>query len=216
MLGERDPSMRMRAWFGSISGRDREQLFGRTDVVALPDPLPFEQTSASSLRRALFFDQTSWLPDNLLERGDRMMMAGSIEGRMPFMDVELASMAARIPDRFLAGLRSGKRVLRAALRNVLPREILQRRKVGFRVPFHDWFRNRYRDMLRDTLSSEASQVARLCDRSALDRYLREHLEGRNNHERILWTLVNLELFFREFRPEGVDAEEREPARHRFP
>ena len=57
----------------------------------------------SSLRRVLFFDQTSWLPDNLLERGDRMMMAGSIEGRMPFMDVELARVVARFPDHFLIG-----------------------------------------------------------------------------------------------------------------
>jgi asparagine synthase (glutamine-hydrolysing) len=159
--------------------------------------------SASPLRRTLFFDQTSWLADNLLERGDRMMMAGSVEGRMPFMDTELARIAARIPDRFLAGGHGGKRVLRAALRNVLPREILHRPKIGFRVPFHSWFRGRYRDILRDMLASEASQVARICDASALARYLQEHLEGRRNNERILWTLVNLEMFLRTFSPTGV-------------
>ena len=46
----------------------------------------------------LYFDQTSWLPDNLLERGDRITMAASIEARMPFMDTGLAALAARLPD----------------------------------------------------------------------------------------------------------------------
>jgi asparagine synthase (glutamine-hydrolysing) len=203
ILGERDVSTRMRAWFGSISGNDRHRLLGEDIVVAPPDALPFMLETASPLRRTLFFDQTSWLADNLLERGDRMMMAGSIEGRMPFMDIDLARIAARIPDRFLTGRRGGKRVLRAALRNILPQEILHRRKIGFRVPFHAWFRGSYRDVLRDMLTSESSQVARICDASSLAGYLNEHLEGRHNHERILWTLVNLEMFLRTFRPTGV-------------
>jgi len=144
------------------------------------------------------------LPDNLLERGDRMMMAASIEGRMPFMDVELARLASRMPDRFLTGGRGGKRVLRAAMRNSLPAEILTRRKVGFRVPFHAWFRDRLRDELRDMLASANSSVARLCDPAVLRHLLGEHLEGRRNNERMLWTLANLELFLREYRPDGLE------------
>jgi asparagine synthase (glutamine-hydrolysing) len=202
-LGERDFAMRMRAWFGGISQSDRDALLGGARVVAPPDDFPFSIRAHSALRRILFFDQTSWLPDNLLERGDRMMMAASIEGRMPFMDVELARLAARLPDRFLAGGRGGKRVLRAAMRNRLPPEILTRRKIGFRVPLADWFRTRCSDELRDMLASENSSVARLCDRAALQRLLGEHLDGRRNNERVLWTLANLEMFLRTFRPDGV-------------
>jgi asparagine synthase (glutamine-hydrolysing) len=168
------------------------------------DLFPYSLEHASPLRRMLFFDQTSWLPDNLLERGDRMMMAGSIEGRMPFMDTELATLAARMPDEFLVGGRGGKRVLRKALQNILPAEILSRRKNGFRVPMHHWFRDRYSAMLRDLLTGEASQVARLCKPGALHSYLGEHLAGRRNHERILWTLANLEMFLRAFRPVGLE------------
>jgi asparagine synthetase B (glutamine-hydrolysing) len=72
------------------------------------------------VRRAQFFDQTSWLPDNLLERRDRMMMAASIEGRVPFLDVELARLVARLPSRFLIGHPKGKAVLRAAMAGTLP------------------------------------------------------------------------------------------------
>jgi asparagine synthase (glutamine-hydrolysing) len=68
----------------------------------------------------LFFDQTSWLPDSLLERGDRMMMAGSIEGRMPFMDIDMATLVSRFPDKFLVGKAGGKVVLRAATNKIFP------------------------------------------------------------------------------------------------
>ena len=204
MLGEREPSMRTRAWFGGISGADRKALLGTDELPRPPDLFPFTLGSASSLRRMLFFDQTSWLPDNLLERGDRMLMAGSIEGRMPFMDIEFAKVAARIPDRYLSGGRGGKRVLREAMRHVLPREILDRKKIGFRVPFHKWFRERYRDVLSDLLTSEASKVSRICNAAVVRRYLQEHIDGRRNNERVLWTLANLEMFLREFRLEGLD------------
>ena len=117
--GERDLANRMRVWFGGISVKEREAIMGREASLTPPDPYPFSP-KLSSLRQILFFDQTSWLPDNLLERGDRMMMAGSIEGRMPFMDVELARVVARFPDRFLIGTRGGKAVLRASMEKFLP------------------------------------------------------------------------------------------------
>ena len=91
------------------------------------------------MRAILFFDQTSWLPDNLLERGDRMTMAASIEARMPFMDHELAA--------FVSGCRTvaGARVHHQAHpapgdASGAAAEILERPKIGFRVPVNEWFR----------------------------------------------------------------------------
>jgi asparagine synthase (glutamine-hydrolysing) len=73
-LGERNFATRMRSWFGGISDSDRSALLGDSGSIAPPDSFPFSIQTHSALRRILFFDQTSWLPDNLLERGDRMMM----------------------------------------------------------------------------------------------------------------------------------------------
>ncbi len=195
--GERDVQARMRLWFGGTSEAERDLLMRepRSDA-APPDPLPFSLRTGSLLRRILFFDQTSWLPDNLLERGDRMMMAGSVEGRMPFMDVELARLAARLPDAFLTGGRGGKTVLRRVEAEILPPEILNRRKIGFRVPFNQWFRGPQRGFVGDMLLSNASRTARLCNRNLLERLVGDHMEARKNNERLLWALVNLELFFR--------------------
>src|ERR1700733_4116138 len=133
-------------------------MLGRLLSATPPDLFPYSSGIESSLRRTLFFDQTSWLPDNLLERGDRMMMAGSIEGRMPFMDTELAKLVARFPDSFLIGCKGGKAVLRETMKAVLPPRILSRKKVGFRVPFDEWCRGPARDLLLDLVGEGAQQI----------------------------------------------------------
>ncbi|MGY4602901.1 asparagine synthase (glutamine-hydrolyzing) [Bradyrhizobium sp. USDA 4474] len=197
--GERDVVSRMRVWFGGLSVRESEAMLGRNLSATPPDLFPYSPKIESNLRRTLFFDQTSWLPDNLLERGDRMMMAGSIEGRMPFMDTVLASVVARFPDEFLTGGKGGKKVLRAAMDNILPPEIVRRKKIGFRVPIGDWFRGPYRDFLQDMLVSETSRLAQMMSGPKLRTLATEHLSGRQNHERILWSLINLEIFLRTFK-----------------
>src|SRR3984893_3258869 len=156
--GERDLANVMRVWFGGLSVVESEAMLGRLLSATPPDLFPYSSEMESSLRRTLFFDQTSWLPDNLLERGDRMMMAGSIEGPMPFMDNGVGSLVARFPDAVLVGKAKGKVVLRAAMSKTLPHEILFRKKVGFRVPIGEWFRGPYRDFVREVLTSESSQL----------------------------------------------------------
>lgn len=197
--GERDLANRMRVWFGGLSVGESEAMLGRLLSATPPDLFPYSSQIGSSLRRTLFFDQTSWLPDNLLERGDRMMMAGSIEGRMPFMDTVLAGVVARFPDDFLTGGKGGKRVLRAAMDKILPSEIIRRKKIGFRVPIGEWFRGPYREFLRDMLVSETSAVAQMVRGDRLRQLVTEHLDARQNHERLLWSFVNLEIFVRAFR-----------------
>ena len=121
------------------------------------------------------------------------------------MDVELAALVARFPDKFLVGKPRGKVVLRAAMDQILPAEILSRRKVGFRVPVDEWFRGPYREFVSEALLSEASQLHRICDNTVVRRLVNRHIEGRANNEKILWSLVNLELFLRAFKPSDIDA-----------
>jgi len=210
--GERDLVNRMRVWFGGTSVAEVEAMLGRPVSATPPDIYPYSSGLKSSLRRTLFFDQTSWLPDDLLERGDRMMMAGSIEGRMPFMDTVLASVVARFPDEFLTGGKGGKTVLRAAMDKILPPEIVRRKKVGFRVPIGEWFRGPYRNFAQDMLVSDSSSVARMCNRTKLRGLVAEHIGGRQNHERVLWSLTNLEMFMRTFKLSQCEEFERNVVR----
>lgn len=202
--GERELTNRMRVWFGGVAIEERDALLGGSVPVEPRELYPFSIQTGSTVRRTLFFDQTSWLPDNLLERGDRMMMAGSVEGRMPFMDTKLAALVSRFPDSFLVGKVRGKIVLRAAMDKILPRTILARKKVGFRIPVDEWFRGPYRDLVRDMLTSKASQINRICNSTIISQLMNAHLERRANNEKILWSLVNLELFLRTYKPSGID------------
>ncbi|HSV29456.1 MAG TPA: asparagine synthase (glutamine-hydrolyzing), partial [Candidatus Omnitrophota bacterium] len=201
-FGQRDPAVRLPRWFGAFTPADVVKLL----VLDLPerplDPRPFRVSRhASPLRRVLTFDQSSWLPDNLLERGDRMTMAASIEARMPFMDHELAHFLARLPDRYRVRGLTGKVLLRQAMEGVLPAEVLHRPKVGFRVPVNEWFQTRLRGWVHEMLLGPHSATRDWYKRDRLGRLIDEHVSGRQNHEKAIWMLVTLELFQREYRLE---------------
>jgi asparagine synthase (glutamine-hydrolysing) len=189
-------------WFGALSRPERERLSVlRLNGSPVMEKPPFDSDPRSSaLRRILYFDQTSWLPDNLLERGDRMTMAASIEARVPFLDHELAAFVSSLPDHFRVRGLTSKWILREAGRRLLPRRILKRPKVGFRVPVNEWFRADLRDYVADHLQSASSATRRYCDGRALDRVISEHVNGRQNHEKLLWALLNLELWHRQCAP----------------
>ena len=198
-LGLADRRERLPRWFGALSGPERCRL------TRLEAPASNTQTSSlfdsgngnSALRGILYFDQTSWLPDNLLERGDRMTMAASLEARMPFMDHELAAFVSGLPDEWRVRGRTTKRILREAMRRVLPPTILERPKVGFRVPVNEWFRGSMRGYLTDHLLGPQSRTRDYYRPEALRGYVEEHAAGRQNHEKLLWCLLTLEIWHRE-------------------
>ena len=196
-------------WFGALDNRGRAEL-SRLRVQAREprvDRPPFDaDPEASALRRILYFDQTSWLPDNLLERGDRMTMAASIEARVPFLDHKFVEFVSTLPDHWRVDELRRKRVLRAAARAVLPREILMRRKVGFRVPINEWFAGGLRNYLLEHLCSRDSLTRGYYDPAVLDRIVDEHLSGAQAHDKLLWTLLTLEIWQRHYRSSALQKE----------
>ncbi|HEX5801627.1 MAG TPA: asparagine synthase (glutamine-hydrolyzing) [Azospira sp.] len=196
-----DRQERYARWFGALSHAERARLsvLGRAPAPAAAGQPPFDaDDDNSALRRILYFDQTSWLPDNLLERGDRMTMAASIEARVPFLDHRLAAFVSALPDRFRVRGLTTKWLLREAGRQLLPPAILTRPKVGFRVPVDRWFRNGMRDFLLDHLQGGDSLTRAYYAPQALDRIIAEHLGARQNHEKLLWSLLNLEIWHRQY------------------
>jgi asparagine synthase (glutamine-hydrolysing) len=199
-LGLRDLQERMPRWFGALSFAERAALWTLPPPQRPPDPRPFAVAPGQSgLRRILYFDQASWLPDNLLERGDRMTMAASIEARMPFMDHRLVAFVSSLPDSFRIRGAEQKRILRQAFRDILPADILDRPKVGFRVPVNEWFQGPMREMVFDCLTGPSSITRDYYRPDMLRRLLDDHVLGRHNHEKLIWGLLNLELFQRRYR-----------------
>lgn len=196
-LSQRDPVQQLPSWFGALSAEEcRIMINAPGNRVCSEFPFSAE---TSMLKRHLFFDQTSWLPDNLLERGDRMMMAHSIEGRMPFMDVELARCVADLPTHHFVNSGQGKRILRRALGHRLPPAVLDRRKIGFKVPVDEWFRGPLKSLIHDTLCSPAAVTRSFYKQGHVAKIVDEHEKKQRNHEKLLWTMLTLEIFFREYK-----------------
>lgn len=197
-----DAQERLPRWFGAQSNAERLALVTMQDAgaeVGQPVSARFATAAGNSaLRNILYFDQMSWLPDNLLERGDSMTMAASLEGRMPFMDHELVAFVSRLPDNWRVRGNTTKYVLRQAMKRLLPNRILERPKVGLRVPVNEWFKGSMKEYLHEHLLGSDSRTRAYFHRTVLERILAEHAGGQQNHEKLLWSLLNLEIWHRQY------------------
>jgi asparagine synthase (glutamine-hydrolysing) len=150
---------------------------------------------AGTLNRLLYTNARTYLLDDLLPKVDRMTMAHGLEARSPFLDTDLATFAASLPDRHKWRGFAGKRLLKATVASHFPPGFMDRPKQGFAVPLDRWFRHELRPFLGDVLSSKA-RLRALLSGEEIDRLRREHEAGTHNHGSRLWTLVTLELWLR--------------------
>lgn len=184
-------SERIEAWFSPFTGRERDRLLAGRSAPASPLAPP---ASGSALRAMQVADCGPWLADNLLERGDRMTMAASVELRPPFLDHRLIEVGLSLPDRMKVRHGKGKWVIRRIARRHLPAPIVDRPKVGFRVPLDQWFRGGLRDFARDQLLSRSSFVGQVFDRRAVQQLLDRHEQSRSDENIRIWTLLSLEIW----------------------
>ena len=159
----------------------------------------FQEVNGSSgiLGRLLHTDIKTYLVE-LLMKQDQMSMSASIESRVPFLDHVLVEFAARLPDRLKLRGFTTKRILREAIRGLLPDEILTRPKMGFPVPFGHWTRERWQPVVCDVLLDRRARERGLMNATAVERLLEAHRKGTANGGDAIWALVNLELWFRTF------------------
>ena len=150
---------------------------------------------ASHLSRLLYLNARCYLLDDLLPKMDRMTMAHGLEARSPFLDRELTSYAASLPDDFKRRGAAGKVVLKEALRGLVPDDLLRRPKQGFGLPLGEWFRADLRAMVQDTLLDRPRLGAHL-RLDTVERLWSEHLTGGVDRGHALWTLLVLELWMR--------------------
>jgi asparagine synthase (glutamine-hydrolysing) len=157
----------------------------------------FGEANGNVLGRLLYTDLKTYLVE-LLMRQDQMSMSTSIESRVPFLDHELVEFAARLPERLkLAGFTT-KRILREAVRGLLPESILTRKKMGFPVPFGMWTAGGWNDVARDVLLDRRARERGVTNPIEVERLLDEHRSGARRGGDAIWALLNLELWYRTF------------------
>jgi asparagine synthase (glutamine-hydrolysing) len=147
------------------------------------------------LERVLYADIKTYLVE-LLMKQDQMSMAASIESRVPFLDHKLVEFVATMPSAWKLSGFTTKRVLREAAKDLLPASILQRRKMGFPVPFTLWTRGAWHGVVRDVLLDRRARERGVFEPAQVARLLDDHVAGRSEVGDVLWSLLNLELWYR--------------------
>lgn len=155
----------------------------------------WEHSSGDMLHRLLYTDIKTYLVE-LLMKQDNMSMAASIESRVPFLDHVLVEFATNIPRKFQVQGLSGKQILKKAVQDLLPHEILYRKKLGFPTPWSRWLEGPQLQEIRDLLLGPRSMDRKLFKRAAIERLFDEHKSGHVDHYDRIWRLLNLELWHR--------------------
>ena len=203
-----DPDEAHFFWNGTFSNEQRRQICPSSNgngLRALVDCLDLKP--GGGVERYLQIDQNYYLPDDILYKTDRMSMAHSLEVRPPFLDHRIVEFAAGLPESLKIRGMQQKRVLKELMRGKLPTFVLNRKKTGFDIPTHDWFRGTLRGLLMDTLTPEAIAAAGIFDARAIEILIRDHMERRINAGYHLWGLLTLFLWMRRWKVEVPHPEE---------
>jgi asparagine synthase (glutamine-hydrolysing) len=141
------------------------------------------------LDRMMLADQGTYLPEELLMKVDRSSMAVSLEARVPILDKRVVAFSWRLPHRFKIRNRLGKRLLRNVLYRLVPREMVDRPKVGFSVPIDEWLRGRLKDWAGDLLFSDEMRSDGLFDALAVRKAWSRFQAGATDAGVAIWAVV---------------------------
>ena len=187
-------------WNGTFGPEGRRKLCPMLDGVQLTTLAKRAGAAGlGTLNRYLLVDQNYYLPDDILYKTDRMSMAHSLEVRPPFLDHRIVEFAATLPEDFKMRGGQQKYILKKLMRGKLPDFILDRKKTGFDIPTHDWFRGVLRPLLEETMTPAAVAATGVFDAAAMGGLIRDHMERRTNAGYHLWGLLTLFLWMKRWK-----------------
>lgn len=184
-------------WNGTFSEEQKRDFFLRADPAPMRKLLE-NMPPTAGLNRYMLFDQNYYLADDILYKADRMSMAHSLEVRPPFLDHRIAEFAATLPESYKVHGSKLKYILHQLMKGKLPESILHRKKVGFDIPAHDWFRGVLKPLLLDTLNERAVKDSGVFRWGGVENIIKLHLERRESFGYHLWGLVILFLWIKQW------------------
>ncbi|OHD86950.1 MAG: hypothetical protein A3J39_06035 [Sulfuricurvum sp. RIFCSPHIGHO2_12_FULL_44_8] len=199
------PIIRNQVWLGAFYQKEQDELFCRggsrtAPTGGLKNPLWLIDDVMKNCRgshpgdRMLYFYQKFYLCDDILVKTDRASMAASLEVRAPFLDVNLVDYVSRLPFSMKLKGRTTKYILKKALEKILPSSIIHRKKKGFGIPIALWLKNELRGVLTLQLGREKIKKEGIFNPDTVDRLVGEHLSGRKNNRKPLFSLLMFELW----------------------
>ncbi len=176
----------------------RQQLRDGDWVTKCFHKLAAKVGTGDPLDRLLYLDSKTYLPGDIMTKVDRMSMAVSLEARAPLLDHKLIDFVTHIPASMKLVGDETKHILKRAVSDLVPKEILNRPKQGFGVPVQEWINQQLRERMHEILSDSRTRERGYVNSAYLEVLLDEHERGRRDHSAGLWALLMLELWHRQF------------------
>ncbi|MCK4443046.1 MAG: asparagine synthase (glutamine-hydrolyzing), partial [Thermoplasmata archaeon] len=179
-----------------LESRVREQV-GEYSTRDILDDYRDRKKGLTPLEKLQYIDIKTYLP-SLLDNEDRLSMAFSLESRVPILDHGIAEFSAKVPSMYKIEGLTLKNVPRKAARGVMPKDVIDHKKMGFPVPLAAWLRDGLDDYAREILLSDAARGRGFFDMQYVELLLDEHSVGIADHSEKIWCLLNFELWNRVF------------------
>jgi len=194
------PSFYFDNFYSAFSAEEQDELLTANTKAAAGDAYAgsmtyWNQSSGHLLHRLLYTDIKTYLVE-LLMKQDQMSMAASVESRVPFLDHELVEFTASIPAKYTTKGLAGKFILKSAVEDLLPGEIVYRQKMGFPTPWAYWLAGAQLDQLERMLLEPRTLERGFFKPDVLKQMFAEHRARRRDHGNRIWRLLNLELWQR--------------------
>jgi asparagine synthase (glutamine-hydrolysing) len=181
-----------------FSQQMRRSFKGRSSLeVVLPylDEIKRERPGSDFLSHLIYLELKLRLPELLLMRVDKITMATSVEARVPFLDHHLVEYALGLPRTMKVEGKSGKHILKRALEDILPNDLLFSQKRGFGAPIREWFKHGLDEIADAHLMNSPIRKRNYFDYEFIRRLLEEHRRGKHDWSFHLWILLNLSMWY---------------------
>ena len=179
-----------------FSGLFSEQL--ETDPAPIFIRYLSKVAAMDRLSQLQYLDSKTYLPGDILTKVDRTSMLVSLEARVPLLDHHLVEFAATIPPQYKIRNGETKYLLKKIAERLLPHEVIYRPKQGFAVPIDGWIRKEWQEMSHDLVLGDKARQRDIFKVDFLQHIMAEHKSGRRDNSHIIWTMMVLEMWFREF------------------
>lgn len=163
------------------------EAMGLRRYYDITDPYYKQAAGYDDITKMQYIDFHTWMTGDILMKADKMTMANSLELRVPFLDKDVFEFAAKIPARYRMQNGTTKYVLREAVKDILPREVAERPKLGFPIPTRQWLRNEHYQWAKELIHD--APVDHLFNKQYVLNLLEEHKNGVRDNARKVWTVL---------------------------
>lgn len=143
-----------------------------------------------------YVDMNTWLPGDILLKGDRMSMGASIELRVPFLDKEVFELSSKLSLNQKVTKNQSKVLLREAFKDIIPKHVVEKKKLGFPTPIRVWLKEDLGKVVRKTILD--SKIDKFINKDYAIKLLDEHISGKKDNSRKIWTIFMFGLWYQIF------------------